>query len=121
MNRIRIMPLISLFTSASTLVCCALPALFVALGMGAVFAGLITQFPQLIWISENKEKVFLTAGLLLCAAGTAQYRARNEPCPLDPALALACDRTRRTSRWIYFISVTLYLVGAGFAFIPHFL
>ena len=36
-----IIPLISLFTSFGTLICCALPALLVTIGSGAVFSYLI--------------------------------------------------------------------------------
>ena len=38
----------ALFASSSTLVCCALPAIFVALGAGASFASLVSSFPFLI-------------------------------------------------------------------------
>jgi hypothetical protein len=38
----------SLFTSVSTLLCCALPSLLVAVGMGAVVAGMVSDFPALI-------------------------------------------------------------------------
>ena len=46
--------LITLFASSSTLICCALPALFVLLGAGATFASLVNFFPQLIIISQYK-------------------------------------------------------------------
>jgi hypothetical protein len=58
-------PTISLFTSAATLVCCALPALMVSLGMGAVLAGLVSDFPQLVWLSKHKIEVFGLAAVLL--------------------------------------------------------
>ena len=48
------LPLISLFSSFGTLICCALPALLVSLGAGAVLAGLITNFPQLIFYLNIK-------------------------------------------------------------------
>lgn len=108
---------LSLFTSAGTLVCCALPALFVALGFGAAFAGLVGTFPQLIWLSENKAWIFAIGGILLSAGALLQWRARYEPCPLDPALARACTSARRTSFWLYVASLVIYLVGAFFAFI----
>lgn len=40
--------LLSIATSSSTLICCALPALLVAIGAGATLAGLVTAVPQLI-------------------------------------------------------------------------
>ena len=48
-----IIPTISLFTSFGTLICCALPAMFVALGAGAVLAGLVSSLPFLILISKR--------------------------------------------------------------------
>ena len=38
---------LSLFTSTGTLICCALPALLVSIGAGAVMAGLIEAVPQI--------------------------------------------------------------------------
>lgn len=107
----------SIFTSASTLVCCALPALLVALGAGAALASLVGAVPQLVWISEHKAGVFALAGAMLVAAGWFQYRARFLPCPADPALAVACTRQRRVSQAIYFVSLAIYAVGGFFAFI----
>lgn len=107
---------LTLFSSTSTLVCCALPALFVTLGMGAAFAGLVNEVPQLIWMSENKVWFFGFGGTMLALAGTTQYRARNLPCPLDAAQARACEKTRRWSKRVYALSVVIYAVGATFAF-----
>ena len=44
---------VTLATGASTLLCCALPALLVALGAGAVLATAVSVFPQLVWVSEH--------------------------------------------------------------------
>ena len=86
--------MLSLFTSGGTLVCCALPALLVALGAGAALAGLVTAVPQLIWLSEHKVEVFAVATLMLSISGWLQWRARSLPCPADPALAAACTGLR---------------------------
>lgn len=113
----RLLSTASLFTSASTLVCCALPALFVSLGMGAALVGLIGAVPQLIWFSEHKVVVFGVAGVFLAVNGIAQYRSRNAPCPIEKALADACMHARKWSKRIYFTSIAVYLVGAFFAFV----
>ena len=60
---------LTLFTSMGTLICCALPALLVSFGLGAVLAGLASQWPSLIWISEHKIQVFIFAGVMLLANG----------------------------------------------------
>lgn len=107
----------SIFTSVSTLVCCAIPALLVTMGAGAVLASLVGAVPQLVWVSEHKTGVFAFAGLMLAVAGYFQYRARFLPCPANAALAAACARQRRVSQVIYFVSLAIYAVGGFFAFV----
>lgn len=109
--------LVSLFASTSTLICCALPALLVSLGAGAALASLVSIFPQIVWISENKELIFLISALLMIVGGVFQYRNRYAPCPTDPALRNACMKTRKMSLNIYVVSLFLLLIGAWFAFI----
>jgi hypothetical protein len=108
---------LSLFASSSTLVCCALPALLVALGAGAVLSSLVSVFPQVVWLSEHKEALFTFAGLAMAASGILQWRNRAAPCPKDPALRSACVKTRQTSSRVYGLSVLIYLVGGWFAFV----
>jgi hypothetical protein len=108
---------LSLFTSGGTLICCALPALMVSLGAGATLAGLVTNFPQLIWLTEHKTALFITAGVMLVAAGVMQWRAKSLPCPADPALAASCARTRKISVGIYWFSVAIFAIGAFFAYV----
>ncbi len=111
-----IAPILSLFLSTGTLVCCALPALLITLGMGAALAGLVSSLPQLVWLSEYKIYVFTAAGIMLIIAGATQWRARNLPCPTDPAQAKACKRLRKISFRIYCFSLLAFLTGAFFAF-----
>jgi hypothetical protein len=117
----KLLAAVSLLTSASTLICCALPALFVTLGAGATLTGLVTSFPQLVWFTEQKKWVFAITALLLLVGGWLQWKARLAPCPIQPDAAKACQRLRRTGRWIYGCSLVLYLTGFFFAFIiEHF-
>ena len=114
--------LVSLFASSSTLICCALPALLVSLGAGAALASLVAVFPQIVWISEHKEAIFLISSGLMVLGGIMQWRNRSAPCPIDPGLRNACLKTRRTALRIYWVSLVLLLVGGWFAFIqPLFL
>jgi hypothetical protein len=108
---------LSLFTSGGTLVCCALPALLVTLGAGAALSSLVSAVPQLVWLSEHKEAVFVAAALMLTIAGYMQWHARTLPCPADPALAVACIRTRTISLRMYFVSLAIFLTGGFFAFV----
>ena len=111
----------SLFAASGTLVCCAIPALLVALGAGAALSSLVSVFPQVVWLSEHKSAVFGFAGVMLVASGALQWHSRSAPCPTDPALRDACLRTRKTSRWVYGISVLFYLLGGWFAFVQPWL
>lgn len=111
----------SLFASSSTLVCCAIPALLVALGAGAALSSLVSVFPQVVWLSEHKTGLFVFAGLMMLASGALQWHNRNAPCPTDPQRRDACLQTRRTSRVVYGISVAFYLIGGWFAFVQPWL
>ncbi len=113
--------LASLFASSSTLVCCAIPALLVALGAGAALSSLVSIFPQVVWLSEHKEVLFGFAGLMMIGSGVLQWRNRSAPCPIDPALRDACLKTRKTASKLYAASVVLYFIGGWFAFIQPWL
>ena len=112
-----VMASFSLFASLSTLICCALPALLVALGMGAVVAGLAADVPGLIWLSSNKLYVFVAAGFLLLAAGLMRGRGAARTCPIDPLKARACGRLKAASFWIYWSAVVLYSTGVVVTYI----
>ena len=61
----------TLLASSATLVCCVLPAALVSIGAGAAMVGLISAFPQLVWLSEHKGWVFGIAAFLLIASGAS--------------------------------------------------
>ena len=107
----------TLFASSGTLVCCALPAALVAVGAGAALSSLVSAVPQIVWLSEHKEALFIAAGLMLAASGALQWANRNAPCPADPRLREACLRTRTTSLRVYWLSAGVYMVGGWFAFV----
>jgi hypothetical protein len=107
----------SLLASSATLVCCVLPAVLVSLGAGAALVGLVSAFPQLVWLSEHKSWVFGIAGLLLVASGVMLWHARRLPCPADPAAARSCTRLRRISAVLYAIAAGSFLLGGAFAFV----
>jgi hypothetical protein len=97
--------------------CCVLPAVLVSLGAGAVLVGLVSSFPQLVWLSEHKVAVFAVAGALLAASGVLIWRARSLPCPADPLAARSCLRLRRISAVLYGISLVSFAAGTLFAFV----
>lgn len=112
-----ISPSLSLFTSFSTLICCALPTLLVAFGMGASITSLMTSFPWLLVISKYKIQTFFIASLLLLFSCYLFWRGRNSPCPIDPIQAKICLKLRMFNLIILIISSIVYLVGFFFAFI----
>lgn len=111
------LPFLSLFVSLSTLLCCALPAALVALGLGAVMAGLISAVPQVVWLSERKETLFVVGGVLLTIAAVGMYLSRNAPCPADLQQAKVCGTARVAARVTLSISAVVYSLGFFFAFI----
>lgn len=117
LKQTRLSSVLSLLTSSSTLICCALPALLVALGAGAALSSVVSIFPQIVWLSEHKPLVFGLATFALIVSGIMQWRARYLPCPVDPVLRQACLKTRQWSLIIYGISVAMLVTGAWFAFV----
>lgn len=105
----------SLFTSASTLLCCALPALLVTLGLGPVLASVIGVFPQITVLSEYKFSVFSVSLVFLILGGVALWQSQKKTCPLEQKEN--CKTTRDWSRPLYFISVGLWCIGFFSAFI----
>lgn len=112
-----IIAFLNLFTSFGTLICCALPALFVTLGAGAALAGLVSSMPWLIPISEHKIWVFTIAGIMLAGTGVLRYINRHAPCPVDPVAANACSKARKVGGILFWFSVLVYAIGFFFAFI----
>ena len=91
-------------------------AVMVSLGAGAALVGLVSTFPQLVWLSEHKGWVFGIAGVFLAASGAMLWHARSLPCPADPAAARSCMRLRRISASLFFVATGSYLLAATFAF-----
>jgi mercuric ion transport protein len=63
----------SLFSSFSTLLCCALPSILVLLGMGTAVASLLSAAPWLVNLSRHKIWTFSIAGTLIAASFVMTY------------------------------------------------
>jgi hypothetical protein len=109
--------LAALLASSTTLVCCILPAVLVSLGAGGAVVGLITAFPQLIWLSEHKSAVFGMATALLTVSGALLWWASRLPCPVDARLGRRCMHLRRFGLRLYVVSAGLLVISMVFAFI----
>ena len=104
-----------LFTSFGTLLCCALPSTLVLLGFGASLAGFLGEFPQLIWLSENKEVVFGLSFFMLAISYAGQKYAGSKVCPIDKKED--CETTKSWSKPVFFITLGINVIGAFYAFI----
>ena len=113
----RVVSFLALFSSLSTLICCALPALLVSLGLGATLASSLAVFPQLIWLSEHKTMVFSFAGIMLLLAYFLRRYSATQSCPLESEGAQACGEARSLSTFVFYFSLLMYLIGLFFAYI----
>ena len=112
---------LSLFTSLGTLLCCALPSLFVLLGLGAMVATVLAEAPWLVALSHHKHWVFIMAGLLITAnfvyvyAIAPKLQITSGAC--DPNNPSACQTASRFARIVLWFSALLYLVGCLSAYV----
>lgn len=107
----------SLFTSVSTLLCCALPSLLVLFGLGASVASLLSFMPWLVTLSRHKQWTFAIAGVLIAASFINMWfvSRRVRRCSADDPTA--CDEAGRFSRILLWVSAVIYTVGLFVAYI----
>jgi hypothetical protein len=110
------MSFFSLFTSTATLICCAIPALLVVLGFGATLASVLSVFPQLIWLSENKLLVFVLSGFVILSSHLLHRRTQTLDCPIDSKQD-ACVTTKKSSKVILWMATILWSIGFSFAYV----
>lgn len=118
MKRVRITGFswVTLFITMGTLLCCALPIILVALGMGAAVAALIGIFPFLIILTKHKIWIFVISGVLLLMNAFILWRSAKS-CPTDPTLAVICERAQIWNKRIYLAAVMIWLIGFGTAYL----
>lgn len=104
-----------LFSSFGTLVCCALPSTLVLLGFGATLASFLGNFPQVIWLSENKGYVFGFSFLMLAISYAGQKYAQTQICPIDKKED--CEKTKDWSKPLFWFSLGINVVGSFYAFV----
>jgi len=111
---------LSLFTSFSTLLCCALPSLLVVLGLGAVMAGLVSNIPFLTTLSLYKEWTFTIAAVLILFNFWLVYRNKDQDtsCELpEEGSESACQTASRWSKIVLWFSSILLLAGFFMAYL----
>jgi hypothetical protein len=113
-NRSWVFSYLSLFTSLSTLLCCALPSLLVLFGLGASVASFLSFMPWLVSLSHHKPWVFAISGALILLSFVQTYviaphlRSSADTCATDDP---SCDRATRFSKIVLWISAVIYLIG----------
>ena len=112
---------IALFFSTSTLICCALPALFVFIGAGAALVGLLSSFPVLVTLSKYKMAIFLITGIILTLSFTSMVFSRKLPCPVDTNKEKSCEKLRKFSLIVNFFSLAIFTIGVFFSFFAQFI
>jgi predicted exporter len=112
-KRSQLLSYFSLFTSISTLFCCALPSLFVLLGLGATVASVLSSLPWLVKLSLHKNWTFAIAGTMIMLGFVNVYyvgpRLRGDSCSADDPNA--CETASKWSKALLCLSAALY--GAG--------
>lgn len=104
----------SLFTSLSTLFCCALPSLLVLVGLGATVASVLSTLPWLVALSHHKKWTFTISGVLTALSFVNMYwlaprLASGVACSADDPNA--CVRASRASKVLLWVSAAIYIVG----------
>jgi mercuric ion transport protein len=110
----------SLFSSFSTLICCALPSVLVLLGMGTTVASLLSAAPWLVSLSRHKIWTFSIAGILITMSFVMTYaiapRLRNgEVCDADDPTT--CGEVSKISRVILWGSAVIWSCGFFVAYL----
>ncbi|MCU1283684.1 MAG: hypothetical protein JWO13_34 [Acidobacteriales bacterium] len=111
----------SLFTSLSTLLCCALPSLLVLAGLGATVASFLSAFPWLVTLSHHKVWVFSISGALISASFISMYliapRLRSDSIGCAADDPSACDTASKLSKILLWASAAIYSIGFFVAFL----
>ncbi len=100
----------TLFTTTGTLICCALPIIFITVGLGATVAAMTKAFPFLITLSLHKTWVFAFSGGMLVLSGWLMYRP-GRSCPTDIELGKKCSTVHKWNKRIYWTSVVIWGIG----------
>ena len=106
----------TLFTTTGTLVCCALPIIFVTLGFGATVAAITDTLPFLVTLSKHKVWVFAFSGIMLAISAWFMYRPARV-CPTDQELGKKCNSAHKWNKRIYWTSVIIWCIGFFAAFL----
>lgn len=111
----KFLSILSVFTSSSTLICCALPALVAAIAGGAAVSSLISIFPWMVPLSQHKLWIFLLAWLLIILTGILIFRNQTPNCDLSKG-ETGCEVTGKFSKISFYISFSILLFATFFSY-----
>lgn len=111
-----ILPFFSLFTSLSTIFCCALPIILVSIGMGATFASLSANFPFINIAAKYSLAIFVITAILLILSGYFIF-IKPQTCPIDKKLAEICIKTKKINKIIWLFSVIIFALSVFFKYV----
>lgn len=109
----------TLFTSMSTLLCCALPATVAMLAGGSAVIAMTSAFPWLIPLSRQKDWIFLVAGIMLLFNGILLFRPKGAvACAISGGSG--CEAAGRFTIVVFYFSTALVAIGAfiSYALVP---
>lgn len=78
-------------------------------------ASFLGNFPQLIWLSENKGIVFGVSFMMLGISYAAQRYSQTQVCPIDKKED--CEKTKDWSKPLFWISFAINTIGSFYAFV----
>lgn len=115
--REKVFSVLALFTSTGTLICCALPALLVSLGMATVVVSAVSTFPWLVPLTQQKAWLFLGAGVLLGLNFYLVYRPNKQVACDAGAGPSGCEVANGWNRVVLWVSAGIYAVGLFMAYL----
>jgi len=107
---------LALFTSFSTILCCALPIILVFLGFGSAFAALSSNFMFINIIAEKGSYLFI-ASLIFLAISAYFIFFKNQSCPSDKKLANICLKSKIINKYIWFFAIFIWIISFFFKYI----
>ncbi|MGI4830291.1 MAG: hypothetical protein ACRYFU_19125 [Janthinobacterium lividum] len=119
-RRAALLNYLSLFSSFSTLICCALPSVLVLLGLGTTVASLLSAAPWLVSLSRHKIWTFSIAGTLIAASFLMTYviaprLQKDKVCAADDPTT--CGEVSNLSRVILWGSALIWSGGFFVAYL----
>ncbi len=118
-RRSKLLSYFSLFTSLSTLLCCALPSLLVLIGFGASVASMLSFMPWLVVLSRHKTWTFSVAGTMIALGFINVYYLTprlnmQEACDSDDPSA--CRDASRMAKVLLWLSAAICAGGLFVAY-----